>query len=141
MRRVLLDTGPLVAIFDSGDYLHKACLEAANSLPSPLLTCWPVITEALWLLRRHTDAKQKLLRSIGTNFLHLLPLEGNEARAIAEVMTRHEDIHPQFADACLVYLAHREEIETIFTLDYRDFSIYCSARKRPFEIVPPRHDQ
>ena len=140
MRRVLLDTGPLVAIFDSGDDRHEACLEAANSLPSPLLSCWPVITETLWLLRYDSGAQQKLLRSIGTNFLHLLSLEGSEAGVIAEVMARYEDIRPQFADACLVYLAHREDIETIFTLDYRDFSIYRTARKRPFEIVPPRLD-
>ena len=140
MRRVLLDTGPLVAILDSGDYLHQACLEAANSLPSPLLSCWPVITEALWLLRNDSVAKQKLLRSIGTNFLYLLPLEGREAGGIAEVMARYEDISPQFADASLVYLAHREDIETIFTLDDRDFSIYRTARKRPFEIVPPRQN-
>ena len=76
--------------------------------------------------------------SIGTNFLHLLPLDGMEGDSIAEVMARYEDISPKFADACLVYLAHRENIETILTLDYRDFSIYRTARKRPFEVVPAR---
>ena len=44
----------------------------------------------------------------------------------------------QESRASLAYLAHREEIEVIFTLDHRDFSVYRTGRKRPFEIVPAR---
>jgi predicted nucleic acid-binding protein len=51
-------------------------------------------------------------------------------------MKRYEDIRPQLADAALVYLADREGIDTIFTLDRRDFSVYRSARKRTFRILP-----
>ena len=47
-----------------------------------------------------------------------------EAGAIAEVMKRYQDIRPQLADAALVYLAGREGIDTIFTLDRRDFGVY-----------------
>jgi hypothetical protein len=36
----------------------------------------------------------------------------------------------------LVYLATREKIEAIFTLDQRDFSIYRSGRRTTFRIVP-----
>jgi predicted nucleic acid-binding protein len=51
-------------------------------------------------------------------------------------MERYEDIRPQLADAALVYLAERERIDTMFTLDHRDFSIYRTGRKRSFRIVP-----
>jgi predicted nucleic acid-binding protein len=51
-------------------------------------------------------------------------------------MKRYEEIRPQLADATLVYLANREQIDTIFTLDYRDFSIYRRGRKRAIRIVP-----
>jgi hypothetical protein len=50
-------------------------------------------------------------------------------------MKTYQDIWPQFADAALVYLAYRECIGTISTLDRRDFSVCGSARKRPFRIV------
>ena len=69
-------------------------------------------------------------------FLELLPLSGAEASEIAELMQEHRDIRPQVADASLVYLAHREEIDTIFTLDRRDFGVYRSAQRRAFKIVP-----
>jgi uncharacterized protein len=51
-------------------------------------------------------------------------------------MEQYESLRPQFADAMLVYLAHRENIETIFTLDRRDFSVYRTRRKRPFQLIP-----
>ncbi len=139
-RRVLVDTGPLVAILSSGDEHHSACVKALHQLPGPLFSCWPVITEAVWLLRSHPRAAQQLLRSCSSEkpggFLELLPLAGAEAGAIAEVMKSYQDIRPQLADAALVYLAGREGIDTIFTLDRRDFGVYRSAHKRPFRIVP-----
>jgi predicted nucleic acid-binding protein len=51
-------------------------------------------------------------------------------------MKQYRSLDPQFADAMLVYLAARENIETIFTLDRRDFSVYRTARGRAFRIVP-----
>jgi uncharacterized protein len=136
MRRVLVDTGPLVAILSRQDAHHEVCVEALQEMPGPLLTCWPVITEAAWLLRRSPLAVQRLLGSMDRGFLELLPLAGAEANAIASLMKRYEGIRPQLADATLVYLASRERIETIFTLDRGDFSIYRTVRKRSFRILP-----
>jgi len=51
-------------------------------------------------------------------------------------MKEYRDIRPQLADAALVYLAGREGIDTIFTLDRRDFGVYRSTHKRAFRIVP-----
>jgi predicted nucleic acid-binding protein len=136
MKRVLVDTGPLVAILSSTDQHHEICVETLRHLPGPLLSCWPVMTEAAWLLRAYPRAVQQLLRSADSGFLELLPLGGAEAKALAEMMKTYADIQPQLADAALVYLADREGIDTIFTLDRRDFSVYRSAGKRPFRIVP-----
>jgi predicted nucleic acid-binding protein len=136
MKRILVDTGPLVAILSPKDEYHDACVKALQDMPGPLLSCWPVITEAVWLLRKSPRAVRRLLQSIDGRFLELLPLAGAEAGDIAALMARYEDIHPQLADAALVYLASREKIETIFTLDRRDFNIYRSGRRSTFRIVP-----
>jgi uncharacterized protein len=136
VKRILVDTGPLVAILSPQDEYHDACVNALQDMPGPLLSCWPVITEAVWLLRKSPRAVQRLLQSIDGRFLELLPLAGAEADGIAALMKRYEDIHPQLADAALVYLGSREKIETIFTLDRRDFNIYRSGRRSTFRIVP-----
>jgi predicted nucleic acid-binding protein len=134
--RILVDTGPLVAILSRDDSHHSACVSALRGMPGPLLSCWPVVTEAAWLLRRFPQAVQRLLGSVDRGFLELLPLAGAEAKAIASLMKRYENIRPQLADVALVYLAGRERIESIFTLDRRDFSIYRTGRKRSFRILP-----
>lgn len=136
MRRVLVDTGPLVAILSAADEHHQECVETLRNLPGPLFSCWPVITEAAWLLRSHSPAVQKLLRSIHGGFLELLPITTLEAKSIADIMKKYENVWPQLADAALVYLADRDGIDTIFTLDRRDFAVYRPARKRPFRILP-----
>jgi hypothetical protein len=136
MRRVLVDTGPLVAILSRQDTHHQQCVEALHELPAPLLSCWSVLTEAAWLLRSSPRAVQQLLGSMQGGFLELLPVAGAEAKAIAALMKKYESIRPQVADATLVYLAGREKIDTIFTLDRRDFSIYRPSHKRSFRIIP-----
>ncbi len=136
MRRVLVDTGPLVAILSRADEHHARCVQALRDLPGPLFSCWPVITEAAWLLRDYPAAVQQLLKSLGQGFVELLPLASLEADGIAAVLKKYANLQPQLADASLVYLANRDGIDTIFTLDRRDFSVYRSTRKKAFRIIP-----
>jgi predicted nucleic acid-binding protein len=136
MRRVLADTGPIVAILSRRDQYHRKCVEALHDLPGPLFTCWPVITEAAWLLRRDPTAVQELLHSLDTGFLELLPLTTADAKPIAAILKKYRDIRIQLADATLVHLAARDALDTIFTLDQRDFSVYRLPKGRAFRILP-----
>jgi predicted nucleic acid-binding protein len=138
MRRVLADIGPLVAILSRRDQYHRACVEALREMPGPLFTCWPVITEAAWLLRRDPTAVAQLLHSLDTGFLELLPLTTADAKPIAAILKKYRDIRIQLADAALVHLAARDGVDTIFTLDQRDFSVYRLPRGKAFRIVPTR---
>ncbi|MGA6986235.1 MAG: PIN domain-containing protein [Terriglobales bacterium] len=136
MRRVLVDTGPLVAIMSRADQHHKTCVEALHDLPGPLFSCWPVITEAAWLLRGRAGAVQQMLDGISAGFLELVSIPSTEATEIGKVIEKYRSIRPQLADAALVYLAERDGFDTIFTLDRRDFSVYQAGRKRAFRIIP-----
>ncbi len=134
--RVLADTGPLVAIVSPDDRYHELCVRTLETLLGPVLTCWPVITEAAWLLREFPLGFERLLRSINEGFLEILPVAGKESESVLQVMKKYASLQAQFADAMLVYLANRENIETILTLDRRDFSVYRSAHKKPFRLLP-----
>jgi uncharacterized protein len=133
---VLVDAGPLVAILRKADQYHDLCAKTLSEIREPLLSCWPVITEAAWLLRGHSHAVEKLLLGSTGSFLELAHVSGAEAVPIVEIMNRYAGLQPQLADATLVYLAGREGIDTIFTLDRRDFSVYRSAHKKPFHLLP-----
>jgi predicted nucleic acid-binding protein len=136
MKRVLVDTGPLVAIMSRADQHHKTCIETLRDLPGPLFSCWPVITEVAWLLRGHAGAVRQLLGSISEGFLELLLIQSSEAVDIGNVMDKYKNIRSQLADAALLYLAERDGFDMIFTLDRRDFSVYNAGRKHAFEIIP-----
>ena len=77
-----------------------------------------------------------LLRRVSEGIPAMLPLSSLEARPIANLLKKYESMRPQLADATLVHLADRESIDTIFTLDRRDFSVYRSARNRRFRLIP-----
>lgn len=131
-----MDAGPLVAILSERDERHRLCLRTLESLSGSLCSCWPVITEGAWILRAYPAAVSLLLRRVSEGIPAILPLSGLEAKPIADLLKKYESMRPQLADATLVHLADRESIDTIFTLDRRDFSVYRSARNRPFRLIP-----
>jgi uncharacterized protein len=139
MRRVLADTGPIVAILNRRDQYHRACVEALHDMPGPLFTCWPVITEAAWLLGQGVHGPehlQKLIDSIDSGFLALLPLVSEDVAPIGSILKKYRDLRPQLADAALVHLAARDGLDTVFTLDHRDFSVYRLPKGRAFQVLP-----
>ena len=134
--RVLVDTGPIIAILSESDEHHKACVEQLRSISGPLLTCWPVIMEAAWLLRAYPLAIGRLLSSFDGLPFKLLALNEQDLRGIATILAKYEGLGIQLADASLVHLANRESIESIFTLDRRDFSVLRLARGRKLRVIP-----
>ncbi len=135
-RGILLDTGPLVALLAGSDSRHQICVDTLSRLSPPLLTCWPVLTEAAWLLRKQHRPLDRLADAHAAGMFALLPLEGNSLADIAAIMRRYEDVGLQFADAALIHLAERENIRTVFTTDQRDFSIIRLKRNRTLKIIP-----
>jgi hypothetical protein len=49
---------------------------------------------------------------------------------------KYSSLRPQLADVALAYLAERESIQYIFTLDRRDFRVYKRSNGAPFELLP-----
>lgn len=134
--RVLVDTGPLVAILSRRDAYHQQCVAELRTLTSPLLTCWPVITEAAWLLRNYPQAVQRLISGFSAGWLKLLRLDEADASPMGQILRRYRKLGAQLADAALVHIAEREKLDTIFTLDRRDFLVYRLSGNRSLHILP-----
>lgn len=95
-----------------------------------------MITEAAWLLRAYPPALRMLLSSFHGQPFELLALDEADLSGIAAILVKYRGLGIQLADACLVHLANREGIETMFTLDRRDFSVLRLARGKRFHVVP-----
>jgi len=134
--RVLLDTGPLVALLDGSDHFHEQCKDSLQVIVPPLLTTWPVLTEAAWLLRAYPNAIQQMFVWVYSRKIAVLSLGDEATPWLAAFFRKYRKSGPQLADASLVYLAEREDLDTVFTLDQDDFSIYRFARNRRFRLLP-----
>ncbi len=136
MERVLVDAGPLVALVSARDEHHAWCVEQWHKLRPPLLTTWAVVAEAAWLVRHDSKAHRVLFELGEARFYSLPQLDEAALPWLRRFLTKYLDVHAQLADATLVYLAERENVDTVFTLDRRDFSIYRFGRNQAFRIYP-----
>ncbi len=128
-----MDTGPLVALLNRRDPDHERCTEFLKQERSRLLTTWPVVTEAMYLLRRSLTAQGALLTMIEVEDLELTEIQDLVGR-ISALLTKYWDVPTDFADATLVGVAEREQLDAIFSLD-DDFRIY-RVRRRALRMVP-----
>jgi predicted nucleic acid-binding protein len=133
---ILVDAGPLVALVDADDQFHKKCVAALKALREPLVTVWPAVTEAMYLLGDLPKAQDALWEMLARGALHLLPLDLADVSRIRELMAKYADRPMDLADAAIVRVAEREGIRKIFTVDREDFSVYrLHGRVRP-NIIP-----
>lgn len=117
MRAVLVDTGPLVALFDAGDSLHPRAVREARRLKSPALVGAPVLTEALHFLRAAVIRK-RLQAAFEQGSLQLAaPSEPAHAREALAWLERFADHSPDFADAHLVVWAAGDPKLAVWTFD------------------------
>lgn len=134
--RILVDTGPIVAMLSSTDEHHAVCVRQLETIRGPLLTCWPVITEAAWLLRAYPLALARLLSSFNGRPFELLSLGEADLPGLTAILQKHRELGIQLADASLLHLANREEAGTVFTLDRRDFTVLRLHGGRKLRLVP-----
>jgi uncharacterized protein len=136
IERAVADTGPLVAIIRKREKAHRKCVATLKTLRPPLLTCWPVLTETAWLLRNESGGIKALGGLIQSGSVKLVELDESALRWIIAFLERYSSIGAQMADAAVMYIAEREGIDTVFTLDRRDFSVYRTTDGRALDIVP-----
>jgi predicted nucleic acid-binding protein len=133
---ILVDAGPMVALLRQADRHHRRCVAALRRIRDPLCTVWPAVTEAMLLLSDRPDAQSALAGKLESAAIALLPLDRRDVPRIRELMAKYGDLPMDFTDAALVRAAERDGLETIFTTDRRDFSVYRISGRRRFRIVP-----
>ena len=131
MRSIIVDTGPLVALFHARDQHHEAAKAILESSPAVLVTTWPVITEACHFLGR--AGKRALLTFIRRGALRLETLSVDDVPGLDDLLARYARM--DFADATLVLIAEKTGITEIFTIDRRNFDAYRTPSGRRFKLL------
>ena len=120
----------------AADVYHRISVATFARLDPPLLTCWPVLTEAAWMLRRQPRPLDRIAEAHAAGVIEILDLKGDCLADVAAIMRRYEAARIQLADATLAHLAEREGLLTVFTFDRRDFSIIRIGLDRALKIIP-----
>ena len=129
---ILVDTGPLIALFDPLDSAHARCADTLSAIREPIATTVPVLTEAFHLLRPASTGAARLMDFVAASGLRVLFLDNAGLLRAFELMAQYADAPMDLADASLVAVAEARKLSTIFTIDRKDFDVYRLKRGHRF---------
>jgi predicted nucleic acid-binding protein len=125
---ILVDTGPLVSLFDPQDDHHARCVAVLKSIREPVCATVPVLTEAFHMLEPQSVGSDRLREFIAKGAMSVWFFDVNALTRAFELMEVYRDRPMDLADASLVVAAEALETRKIFTLDRNDFATYRVRR-------------
>jgi uncharacterized protein len=134
---VLVDSGPLIALFNRADRWHATVVEWLKTNPSiTLVTTWCVLTEVCAMLSRrvHNEAALDVLRWALRGGI---TVDGAPQHALVSVLAiseRFADLPFDLADASIAEAAERMRIRRVLSID-SDFDVYRDHAGRPLQNV------
>jgi uncharacterized protein len=130
---VLVDSGPLIALFNAADRWHDGVLSwlQANTAAT-LHTTWPVATEVCALLARRiaNDCALDFLRWAQRGGIALGSAVEGSLTEVLRISERFADLPFDLADASIAEAAARLRIRHLLSID-ADFDVYRDRAGRP----------
>ncbi|MCP3979587.1 MAG: PIN domain-containing protein [bacterium] len=136
---ILVDTGPLVALFDPRDDHHRICRDLLERNRDEMISTVSVLTEAFHLLDPSSRGAAALREFFLARGMGMFYLDDDATRRAFRLMERYSDHPMDLADASLVVAAERLRADTVWTIDRRDFATYRIRHGHgsvAFRVVP-----
>jgi len=137
---IFIDTSAIYALADRRDRMHRRAAHYYHRVSdeeSFVLTL-PIVTESCWLMEARLSSEvartfwQDVLQGVFT--VHWL--DTKDLRRALDIDRHYADAGFGFADACSLAAMERLDLNTIFTFDRRDFSIYRPTAGGTLVVVP-----
>jgi len=135
---ILVDAGPLIALFDPREPWHERCARTLKSIRVPAVTTVAVLAETFHILGPGTRGSQRLRDLVATRALGCWFFDDVTLVRAFELMEQYSDQPMDLADASLVTAAEALDTRRVFTLDthFGAYRVRRGHRHEPFEIVP-----
>ena len=130
----LVDTGPLVALIDPRDGLHRRARKDLAKLTDPLLVSVPVLTETLFHLRSRV-ARRKLRALLEELEAAIQEVAASTVAAAMDWLDRYADHEPDLADAVIVVLSSELEGSRVWTYDREFRTVWRKPDGSPIPLV------
>jgi uncharacterized protein len=135
---IVVDTGPLVALFDPKDGQHQRSADTLRTLRERLWTTVPVLTETFHMLQPQSVGSDRVREFISRGGLSVWFLDHPTLTRAFELMEQYADHPMDLADASVVAAAEALQTRKVFTLDEADFAAYRirrGHRLQPVEVI------
>ncbi|NUM79233.1 PIN domain-containing protein [bacterium] len=130
MQKTLIDSGPLIALFDYNDHFHEIIkIFLKTSFEGRLIATWPVVTEVCHLLDFNINAQLNFLNWLNSGAVELATLTHDDLEAMIRLVEKYSDVPMDLADSSLMIIAEKNKISRIITFD-SDYYIYRSKSKK-----------
>ena len=127
LRRILVDAGPLIALFHQGDKDHALALEGfqeLNARQTRVLVPLPVVFEVYkWLLYRVSGAKARGALGRMQQSLDIISNQAEELADIVKLVMDKPLWNGSLEDAALAVATRRYSCP-LWTFNYRDFAAF-----------------
>lgn len=133
--RYLVDTGPLVAVFNRADAWHAWAAQTFAAIDDSFWTSEAVVTETAWNLGENSPAARELLSSVSEGVIRVLPAVTDGSERLAQLMMKYPRM--DVCDGTLVLLSERFPKAKILTVDFRDFPVYRRYGREPLPLLMP----
>ena len=133
MQSIIVDAGPLIALFRRRDKHHARVKTAVANRNARFVSTVPVITEACHFL--NAKGKLALLTWVRRGALTLHPVTSENLADIEVVIKKYADRDIDFADATLIWLANLINTAEVMAIDRADFEVYRLANGKPFTLA------
>lgn len=134
MKNILIDAGPIIALFNKNDKYHHKVLSYLKGYIGRLFCTWPVITEVSHMLRFSLEAQIDFLKWVRAGALEISPIELADIERIIQLADKYSNVPMDLADASLIVIAEKLKIQEILTID-SDYYIYRTAHKEMLSNV------
>jgi predicted nucleic acid-binding protein len=136
---VLLDTGPIVAFLKADDIHHAWAVDVFGQLRPPLLTCEPVLSEAVFLVRHLAGGAQRVLELVRRGLVRIDFHLADELDAVERLIGKYGSRIMDLADACVVRMTERRKDCLVVSVDHQFRDVYRrNGRQAIPTILPPR---
>ena len=133
--RVVMDTGPWVALIDRSESRHAECVNWFRQFDGEIYSSEAVLTEVLYLLNFSNLAQSAAIEFVLEGAITLVPSSVESLKGVKELMKKYKDLPIDFADATLVSIAQDLVIYHAVTFDKKHFNIY-RVRRKAFSVIP-----
>lgn len=132
LKKVVIDSGPIIALFDKDDKFHKKAINFVKNFRGELFSTYAVVTEVTHLLDFSAQTQIDFIRWIAEGGITIVNISTADLFRIIELITQYSDLPMDFADATLVVVCENEKIYNIVSID-KDFFVYRTSNKKSFQ--------